>query len=92
MMVLQGVGHRVAPVDARLLFHEMRRWKTWGMEAASDAEDELRELQTVTERIAQITAVRSHRFADEMKAFFKGRDVWMNASKALARGQIDAVA
>jgi ATP-dependent protease ClpP protease subunit len=91
VIVLQGADHRVARVTARLLFHEVWRWTSWGMETASDAEDELRELQTVTERIAQIIAARSHRFADEVKAFFKGREVWMTAPEALARGLIDEV-
>ena len=91
MIMLQGCSTRLAAPSARLHMHEPSQWIVFEHLKASTMEDEVKEMQELTRRIAHNIAKRAHKTDEEIMEFFKRRERWMSAGEAMDFGFIDGL-
>jgi len=91
MIVLQAGDVRIATPHARFLLHEIRRWVFFGREKQSELEDEVAEMNKLTEEITKLLAERCNHSLEEVKTLINRKEVWMSAKDALEWGLIDEI-
>ncbi|MBI2756214.1 MAG: ATP-dependent Clp protease proteolytic subunit [Chloroflexi bacterium] len=90
MIVLQAMDQRNARPNARILIHEPRKF-SFGTQRASEIEDEMSELQELTDKIVEIMSDRTGRTPDELQKLFRRRERWLSAQRALEYGFLDRI-
>ena len=91
MIVLQAADERICRANARFLLHETRRWVFFAVERTSDLEDEVKEMQALTERIVEIIATRAGKTRDEVQRLIERKEVWMSATEAKEWKLVDRI-
>lgn len=91
MIVLQAADKRLARPNARLLFHEVRRFALMSSERASDMEDMYGEMKVLHERVVALIADRSGRTPKEIEDLFMRKEKWLSAAQAHELGLIDDI-
>jgi ATP-dependent protease ClpP protease subunit len=91
MIVLQGADHRQARPNARFLIHEIRRWIFMGHERLSELQDQVQEMNELTDRIIRLIVARCGKTDEDVRTFIDRRENWMSAREAMDWGLVDEI-
>lgn len=90
MVVLQGVDVRKTLPNTRFLLHEVSQFN-FGRTKSSDAKDEAKELEALTDILCTILAERTGHPAEDVKKFVLRHERWLSAEEAKAWNLVDEV-
>jgi len=90
MILLQAADERYCRPSTRFLLHEVRRW-AFAEEKASELQDEVKEINTLTNMIVDVLSQKCNRTKEEVKKLIERREVWMSAEEAKNWGLVDEV-
>jgi ATP-dependent Clp endopeptidase proteolytic subunit ClpP len=90
MILLQAADERYCRPSTRFLLHEVRRW-AFAEEKASELQDEVKEINVITNMILEILSKKCNRSKEEVKKLIERREVWMSAEEALEWGLVDQI-
>lgn len=87
-VLLQAADMRLMGANAYLMIHEVSSG-SWGK--VSEMEEELKDVKDVQNRILKILSKNSTLSVAELRALWHKKDVWLDASQALAMKFVDGV-
>jgi len=90
-VVLQAASKRIAHRGSRFLLHEVREFKFFSEETATEKADEAEELARINRTLIEILAERSGKKIEEIADLIKRRNYWLSASEAKSFGLVDQV-
>ena len=90
-VVLQAASKRIAHRGSRFLLHEVREFKFFSEETATEKADEAEELARINQTLIEILADRTGRTVEEIGSLIKRRNYWLSASEAKSFGIVDQV-
>jgi len=91
MIVLQAGDERVSRPHATFLLHEPKRWVVFNSESTSQLENEVTEMNRITDLIVKILATRCGKSEEEVRETIRLREVWMPPEEAKDWGLIDKI-
>lgn len=90
MILLQAGDVRRATPSTSFLIHEIRRISA-GEERASEAADELKEMQRLTDMCVKLLSRRCNKTESVVRKVFERKEIWMPAVEAKDWGLIDEI-
>jgi len=91
MIVLQAGDERISRPHATFLLHEPKRWVFFNSESTSQLENEVTEMNRITDLIVKILADRCGKTEEEVRETIRLREVWMSPEDAKEWGLIDKI-